>query len=183
MEGFTLVDGGAALVVVVSALLAYSRGLVREGMAIAGWIVAALAAFALAPVAEPLVREIPYLGDILGDSCELSVVAAFAIVFALALLVVSLFTPLLSGAIRDSALGPVDQALGFLFGVARGVLLVAVALVAYDRIAVGEEVTMVDASRTAVAMGGIAARVEAALPEDAPDWITGRYDGLVGACA
>ncbi len=183
MEGFTLVDGGAALVVVVSALLAYSRGLVREGMAIAGWIVAALAAFALAPVAEPLVREIPYLGDILGDSCELSVVAAFAIVFALALLVVSLFTPLLSGAIRESALGSVDQALGFLFGVARGVLLVAVALVAYDRIAVGEEVTMVDASRTAAAMGGIAAQVEAALPQDAPDWITGRYDGLVGACA
>lgn len=183
MEGFTLVDGGVALVVVVSALLAYARGIVRETMAIAGWIVAAIAAFALAPVAEPLVREIPVLGDFLGDSCELSVVAAFALVFALALLVVSLFTPLLSGAIRDSALGPVDQILGFLFGVARGVLLVAVALVAYERIAVGGDVTMIDASRSAAAFDGLAARVEAALPEDAPDWIGARYDGLVGACA
>lgn len=182
MESFTLVDGAVALVVVVSALLAYSRGLVREAMAIAGWIVAAIVAFALAPVAEPLVREIPVLGDFLGGSCELSVVAAFAIVFALALLVVSLFTPLLSGAIRDSALGPVDQVLGFLFGVARGILLVAVALVAYDRIAVGDQVTMVETSRTAAAFEGLQSQVEAALPQDAPDWISARYDGLVGAC-
>ena len=33
MEGFTIIDGGVALVIVLSALLAYSRGLVREGLA------------------------------------------------------------------------------------------------------------------------------------------------------
>ena len=33
MEGFTLIDGLVALVIVLSAILAYSRGLVREGMA------------------------------------------------------------------------------------------------------------------------------------------------------
>jgi membrane protein required for colicin V production len=36
MEGFTLVDGVVAGVIVLSAILAYSRGLVREGMAILG---------------------------------------------------------------------------------------------------------------------------------------------------
>jgi uncharacterized membrane protein required for colicin V production len=40
MDGFTIIDGVVALVIVLSALLAYSRGLVREGLAIAGWIVA-----------------------------------------------------------------------------------------------------------------------------------------------
>ena len=35
MEGFTLIDGLVALVIVLSAILAYSRGLVREAMAIA----------------------------------------------------------------------------------------------------------------------------------------------------
>ena len=44
MDGFTYVDGIVALILVVSAILAYSRGLVRETMAIAGWIVAAIAA-------------------------------------------------------------------------------------------------------------------------------------------
>ena len=46
MEGFTIVDGVVAIVIVVSALLAYSRGFVREAMAIAGWIGAALVGLA-----------------------------------------------------------------------------------------------------------------------------------------
>ena len=41
MEGFTLVDGAVALIIVLSAVLAYSRGLVRESLAILGWIGAA----------------------------------------------------------------------------------------------------------------------------------------------
>ncbi|MFM7656491.1 MAG: CvpA family protein, partial [Paracoccaceae bacterium] len=45
MEGFTLIDGVVTLVIVLSAILAYSRGLVREAMAIAGWIGAAVLAF------------------------------------------------------------------------------------------------------------------------------------------
>ena len=44
MEGFTLVDAVVAGVIVLSAILAYSRGLVREGMAILGWILAAIVA-------------------------------------------------------------------------------------------------------------------------------------------
>ncbi|MGB1179481.1 MAG: CvpA family protein, partial [Lentibacter algarum] len=57
MEGFTIVDGVVALIIVVSALLAYSRGLVREGLAIAGWILAAVLAFIFAPQVQPLVKE------------------------------------------------------------------------------------------------------------------------------
>ena len=45
MEGFTLVDGGVAIIVLISAILAYSRGLVREVLSIAGWVVAAPAAW------------------------------------------------------------------------------------------------------------------------------------------
>ena len=63
MEGFTLIDGLVALVIVLSAILAYSRGLVREAMAIAGWIGATILAFIFADQAEPLVKQIPVLGD------------------------------------------------------------------------------------------------------------------------
>ena len=42
MEGFTLVDGAVALIIIISALLAYSRGLVRESLAILGWVAAAV---------------------------------------------------------------------------------------------------------------------------------------------
>ena len=110
---FTIIDGVVAIVIILSALLAYGRGLVREVMAIVGWVGAAVLGFMFAPRVEPLVREIPVVGDIIADSCELSIIGAFAIVFSLALIVMSLFTPLFSSLIRRSALGGLDQGFGF----------------------------------------------------------------------
>ena len=153
MDGFTIIDGVVAVVIILSALLAYGRGIVREIMAIAGWIAAAILAFLFAPQVEPLVREIPVVGDFLADSCELSVIGAFALVFAVALIVVSLFTPLFSSLVQRSALGGVDQGLGFLFGVARGILLVVVAFFVYDTVITGQEFTIVDESRSAAVFG------------------------------
>ena len=182
MEGFTVIDGVVAAVIVISAILAYSRGLVREIMAIVGWVAAAVVAFVFAPQAVPLVREIPVLGDFIGDSCELGIIAAFAAVFALALVVASIFTPLFSGAVQRSALGGVDQALGFLFGVLRGVVLVAVAMIVYDRVMVSESVPMVDNSRTANIFARTRDSLDEAVPTNAPGWIVSRYEQLVGDC-
>jgi membrane protein required for colicin V production len=65
-----------------------------------------------------------------------------------ALVLISLFTPMFSSAVQNSALGGLDAGLGFLFGVARGALLVVVALIAYDRIAGDEPIAAVsDAAR------------------------------------
>ena len=128
MEGFTLVDGGAAIILLISAILAYSRGLVRELLSIGGWIAAAISGYFLAPKVEPLIREVPILSNIIGESCELSMIAAFAIVFAVTLIIVAIFTPLFAGAVQRSALSGFDQGLGFLFGVVRGVALILVAL-------------------------------------------------------
>ena len=182
MEGFTIVDAVVAAVILLSAILAYSRGFVREALAIAGWIAAAVLAFIFAPQAEPLIKQIPILDKFLGGSCELSVIAAFAAVFALALIVMSIFAPLFSSAVQRSALGGVDQGLGFLFGVLRGIILVAVAFVAYDRALAGSTVPVVDNSQSARIFASLQDRLNAEVPEDAPGWITARYQELVGKC-
>ena len=182
MEGFTLVDGIVAAVIVVSAILAYSRGFVREAMAIVGWIAAAVVAFMFASPVQPLVKELPVVGDFLGESCELSVIAAFAVVFAVALIVAALFTPLLSSAIHRTALGGLDQGLGFLFGAVRGVLLVAVAFIVYDRAIAAETVAMVDDSRSAKIFASFQDNLDASIPTDAPGWIVERYNELTAVC-
>ncbi len=182
MDGFTLVDGIVAVVIVVSAILAYSRGFVRETLAIAGWVAAAFVAFFFAPSVEPLMREIPVVGEFLGDSCELSIIAAFATVFAATLIVVSIFTPLFSGAVQRSALSGIDQGLGFLFGVVRGALLVVVALVVYDRLIVSDPIPVIDDSRTAKVFAQVSASVDEQIPDEAPSWLVQRYEDLVGAC-
>jgi membrane protein required for colicin V production len=182
MEGFTYVDGVVAVVIVLSAILAYSRGLVRESMAILGWVGAAVLAFIFAPQAQPLVKEIPVLNEFLDGSCELSIIVAFAGVFALALVVAALFTPLFSSAIQRTALGGIDQALGFLFGVARGVLLVAVAFIVYDRAIAANTVPAIDESRTAKLFATVQDKVDAMIPDDAPGWIVSQYQVLVNSC-
>lgn len=182
MEGFTLVDAVVAIIIIVSSILAYSRGFMREALAIGGWVAAAILAYIFAPQVEPLIKEIPVLNDFLADSCELSIITAFAAVFALALVVVSIFTPLFANVVKHSALGGIDQGLGFLFGVLRGVILIAVAFVVYDRVVTEDSVPMVDDSRSAMIFDRLQVTIEEQIPEDAPGWVVTKYEDLVGAC-
>lgn len=180
---FTVIDAVVAVVIVLSAILAYSRGFVREAMAIAGWIIAAIVAFLFAGQAAPLIRQIPVLDKFLGDSCELSMIAAFAGVFAVALVIASLFTPLFSSVVQRSALGGIDQGLGFLFGVARGILLVAVAFMVYQRAIADAPIPMIDDSRSAKIFASLQSDLDKQIPADAPGWIVARYEELVGKCS
>ncbi len=183
MEGFTIFDGVVAGVILISAVLAFSRGFVREAMSIAAWVAAAVVAFMFAPDVVPLINEVPYLGDFIGTSCELGILAAFTAVFVVALVVISFFTPVFSSAIKNSPLGGLDAGLGFLFGVARGALLVVVALIAYERIAGDEPIAAVADSRSAAIFAEAQTGVEAQIPTEAPDWIMQRYEQLTGTCA
>jgi membrane protein required for colicin V production len=182
MEGFNIVDGIVLATVVISSLLAYARGLVREVMAIVGWIVAAIAAFVFAPQVMPLVKEIPVVGSILADSCELSIIASFAAVFAIALLIMSFFTPLLSSLINKSMLGKLDQSLGFIFGVVRGIALIAIGFFAYNTVLSAESFPMIDKSRSAQVFGDMATSIEERNPERALGWVTLQYEQLVSVC-
>ncbi len=179
---FTLIDGVVAIVIVLSAVLAYSRGLVRESLAILGWIGAAVLAYAFAAQVQPLVKELPVVGGFLSDSCELSIIAAFAAVFAVGLVVASLFAPLVSSLVQRSILGGLDQGLGFLFGVLRGIVLVAVAFIVYDRAVAANTVPMVDASRSMKVFESFQGNIDETIPADAPGWIVARYEELTKIC-
>lgn len=183
MEGFNVVDGVVAGIIVLSAILAYSRGFVREAMAIAGWIGAAFLAYFFAAKVQPLVKELPVVGKFLADSCELSLIAAFAAVFAVGLIIAALFTPLFSSVVQRSVLGGLDQGLGFLFGVVRGVILVGIAFLVYDRAVAANTVPMIDASRSAKIFASFQGNIDSAVPTDAPNWIVERYNELTANCA
>ncbi len=184
MEGFTIVDGVVAGAVIISAILAYSRGLVREVLAIVGWGVAAAVAFIFAPSAEPLIKEIPFVRDLVEKSCELSILSAFAAVFAVALIIVAIFTPIFAGAVQRSAIGGIDQGLGFLFGVARGALLVAVAFILYDRIVPEDQgMAMVNDSKSRIIMASTQTQLEEMIPTEAPSYILGKYSELTQGCS
>ena len=118
-------DLAVLIVVLVSGLLAVLRGFTREILAIGSWVAAAAAAYYLHPVALPYIK--PYV-----SKDEIALAGAVAIVFFLALIVVSLLTVKFSDIILDSKIGALDRTLGFLFGAARGLLLAVVAFVFYN---------------------------------------------------
>lgn len=182
MEGFTIVDAAVAVIVIFSAILSYSRGLVREVFAILGWVAAGVAAFMFAGQAAPLIKQVPVLDSFLADNCEGAIIAGFFVVFAGALIVMSILTPLFASVIQRSALSGIDQGLGFLFGVARGALLIAVAFLLYSRLLASEAVPMVDNSRSMLVFSSLADKLNEEVPTDAPGWLVARYNELVGPC-
>ena len=181
MNGFTIVDGVVAGIIVLSAILAYSRGFVREALAIAGWVGAAVLAYAFAGAAQPLVKEIPVINKVIGENCELSIITAFALVFAIGLIIASLFTPLFSSIVQRSFLGGIDQGAGFLFGAVRGIALAAAAFLIYDM--AHQSIAMVDQSRSAKVYASFKGGIQSAMPDNFLTMIVDHYNSLTAICA
>jgi len=120
----TWIDYVVIAVLALSAAWGVWRGIVREVMSLAGWVIAFLAANLLAgPVGERLPESLA--------RTELRVLAAFIGIFVVSLVVTALVGLLLSRIAKAAGLGGLDRSLGGLFGIARAlVILVALALAA-----------------------------------------------------
>jgi membrane protein required for colicin V production len=118
----TWVDAVVLAVLALSALLALSRGLVREVLSLGAWVGAILAAVWALPRVRPQVHQW------LGESPWVDPVA-FALVFVISLIVLSIVARMLSNLVRGSVIGGLDRTLGLLFGLVRGAALVIVAYI------------------------------------------------------
>jgi membrane protein required for colicin V production len=120
------VDIVVLAVIALSTLLALGRGFVKEVLSIFGWIGAAIGTFAIffyvpqvrvfanQQIAEPLLADI----------------AAAVSLFVILLIVLGFFNHAIASRVHASALGPLDKSLGLVFGLVRGVVLVALAYMA-----------------------------------------------------
>jgi len=116
----TLLDIILLLVMLVSGLLAMIRGFMREILSIGSWGVAAFVTLYSYPRVLPLAKQ--YFAS---DSVAAAVSAGG--IFLGTLLIVSIITARLSDMVLDSRVGALDRTLGFLFGLARGLVIVVVA--------------------------------------------------------
>ncbi len=110
-------------VLVISMVWSALRGVVREIISLGGWVIAFLAANLFAgPLAAHLPDAIP------GES--LRALVAFLAIFLVALICSALVGMLMGKLVSAVGLGALDKGLGALFGVARGVILVLVVVLA-----------------------------------------------------
>jgi len=110
-------DFSLIALVALSTLFAFARGVVRELIALATWLVALIAAFQYAgSVANwfPRLDATPATKHVL----------AFALILVALLIAGALVARMLSSVVKAVGLGFVDRALGAAFGLARGIAIV-----------------------------------------------------------
>jgi membrane protein required for colicin V production len=154
----TVLDVIVIVVVLISAILAMVRGFVREVLSIASWVAAAAAAYFFYKPVVPLVRG-------WFDSEPVAMIVSAAAVFFVALIVASYVTMKISDWVIDSRVGAFDRAFGFLFGAARGVLLLVVAMHFFVAL-VPKPPTWVTEARSKPVLDNLDARLTAVLPKD-----------------
>ena len=116
----TLFDFAVIAIVGLSALVALSRGAVREALGILTWIGAFYAAFHLFDLIKPEVEK-AVSHDLIADGVTL------LIVFFVPLIALKIVAGLIARAVRGLGLGGVDRLLGLIFGFIRGALIVCAA--------------------------------------------------------
>lgn len=107
------------ILVFLSAIIGFWRGITREVLGIASWLLAAVCTYFLHGLAEPLV------GLIISSDFLKEAVSALA-VFVISLVILTSITYSFSDAVKSSIVGGADKILGFLFGTLRGFLLISI---------------------------------------------------------
>ena len=156
----TLLDIMLIVVMLVSGLLAMVRGFMREVLSILAWILAAGATL------YAYSKLLPYAKQYFNNDIVAAVVVIGG-VFLLTLLIVSVVTVRLSDAVLDSRVGALDRTLGFLFGLARGLVIVVVAFMFFSWLVPDRsQPEWVRGAKSRVVLTGTGQWLMSMLPED-----------------
>ncbi len=104
-------------IVIISALIALNRGLIKEVLSIVGWVLSTIMIVYSLPVCVPFVKKYIENGIIAGVATSLAIFVIFFIVWIYT-------TSSVVGKIRTSKLNGLDRFLGLFFGVMRAFLLI-----------------------------------------------------------
>lgn len=172
----TLLDIILITVTLISAVLAMVRGFSREILSIAAWGLAAIAALFFYKAGIPYVQ--PYV-----SSTTIATILSAAGIFVVALIVVSLITMKIADLIIDSRVGPLDRALGFVFGAARGLLIFVVATLFFNWLVSENQPGWIANAKSKPLLDSLGARLVAAMPDNPQEDILKRIKPEDGEAA
>jgi membrane protein required for colicin V production len=165
--GLTWFDFAALVVLGLSGVMAFARGLIREVFSIIAFIGGFIAAVFFAGMLRPFVESVTPL------SGPLASVAAGLLIFLIVFIVITVITSTVAKQAHQSTeIGSFDRAAGLAFGIFRGVLVVALfVLLMRPQAGAGDTMAPADpmqdairGARTYPIYNGVARALEAVLP-------------------
>ncbi len=154
-----LIDILVLITVVLSVLFALYRGLVRELLGISSWILAGFAAlYSYAPVQ-------PLMGYFIENE-KIAGIVGSCIVALIVLVVMTILNAHITGKLRNSSLSGLDRILGFVFGVLRAGLLIALVYIGASMILSDHQLKKLEAENVSIPyIQQMAHAVEKVIPE------------------
>jgi membrane protein required for colicin V production len=170
----TAFDVGVGVLVLISAILATARGLTREVLSLATWAGSAAIAIYMWQYHPDIARG--YIRD-----QTVADIATVVVSFIISLIVLHLITMRIADFVVDSRIGPLDRTLGFIFGVARG-LLIAVVLVIFGQWLLGPNLpAWASESKSLPTLQSMGNQHIALLPDDLEKQVTDILEGRTGS--
>lgn len=168
-------DGIVLGITLFSAVLAMVRGFSREVLSVVSWAGSAYAAYKLYPVG------LPYAQNFIADE-KIAMVASAAAIFLIALIVISFITMKIADFIIDSRIGALDRTLGFLFGAARGILIIVVAVQFFNEWVPdpAKQPGWIANAKAKPFLDNLGIKLKAALPEDVAAMLRKKVEEKMG---
>lgn len=155
-----LIDTLVILIIAFSALIAFSRGIVRELLGLTSWILAVLGAIfgigLLRPIFTSFIKN-QTLANIVG----------MASIALLILIICTIINANVAKKLRKSALSGLDRTLGLIFGIVRGMFLILIIYLSAALLLAKEEMTrymQANWTMPIIRQGGLI--LEQAIPDD-----------------
>lgn len=165
--GLTWFDFAALVVLGLSGVMAFARGLIREVFSVIAFIGGAIAAVFFAGMLRPMMESFTPL------SGPLASVAAGLLIFLVVFIVITVITSTVAKQAHQSTeIGSFDRAAGLAFGILRGILVVSLFVLLMRQTGEEQPTTPVDpmqdavrGARTYPIYDGVAKALEAVLPQ------------------
>lgn len=148
------------IIIGISALIAYSRGLMKEVMSIVGWVLGCIVVIYLLPIINPFTMNYVKNGTIAGILTAVVILIAFLVCWVL-------FTAKVVGKVRTSKLSSLDRMLGLFFGIARACLLIILCYILIGWIVPADKQSpILQESKYYTLAGTFAEPIEKLIPEE-----------------
>ncbi len=127
-----VVDIISLIIIIISVLLSYSRGLIRECFTIISWILSFFSTIQFGQIILPLILGIPFIEEFLLGNCPLAIIISYIVTFVLSITFFSILIIVLNiskTTDNQSMLSIFDKFGGILFGFIRSIIILLLILI------------------------------------------------------